>query len=384
MTRPWRSGAANAVLLVAPTILTAAGLYWMSSGRARGISVDSSVAFLLFVPWQTLGLTIVKCGVDSWILSSAGEWRGRSLSLGSLVLRIYLPLTIAVGLMLFLRLPLLACAVAAVSSLVDAVATLLATEMAAHGRIRSSGATTLLKYPLFFVLVFGIGEFEPVGFGVLLQLFLLTSVLRLGALLLLRPASREAGERRPNTMILGVQQVLNYGLFKNDQLATGILNRSSSATDALFVYLVRFPELVSAVVNATGPMTYPHVYKARSKTRLFGVPGDRRTLAVAMLIVGAAAIYGATAATSVAQGLWPLLPAVTLHAILVFPVNYRTYVLLRQRRDRDLVSGLLKANVLGVIVIALAAIFFLRIPPAVLWIIPIQQIAFLLATNHAV
>ena len=41
-----------------------------------------------------------------------------------------------------------------------------------------------------------------------------------------------------------MQQVLNYSLFKNDQLATGIINRAgATGADALFVYLARFPEL---------------------------------------------------------------------------------------------------------------------------------------------
>src|SRR5205807_8018192 len=98
MRMPRRSGVIDAALLIAPTVLTAAGLYWMSSGRARGVSSHASVEFLLFVPWQTLGLTIVKCGVDSWILSRAAEWSGRSLSLTALVVRRYVPLALAIGL----------------------------------------------------------------------------------------------------------------------------------------------------------------------------------------------------------------------------------------------------------------------------------------------
>ena len=152
--------------------------------------------------------------------------------------------------------------------------------------------------------------------------------------------------------------------------------------DALFVYLVRFPELVSAVVNATGPLFYPRLYTNGSTIGPIGVPRDGRSLAAAGVIVGAAIVYAATAAKPVAHGLWQLLPAVILHALLVFPVNYRTYALLRERRERDLVSGLLTANILGILVVGVGMIFLSRVPPAVLWIIPIQQMAFLWLTHH--
>jgi hypothetical protein len=371
----------GAALLLAPSILSAVGFYWMSSGRAHGISTEASVDFLLFIPWQTLSLTIVKCGIDTWMLSRAGQWAGRSLSLRFLVAKRYLPIALVVGVALLARLPVLTCIVAGVSALFDAVALVMVNELAAHTRVAAAGAANLTKYPLFFLLVFVIAYIGPVDINLLLGLFLLTSVVRLCWLVLMRSQQREREQDWPNTARLAAQQVLNYGLFKNDQLTMGLANGATAAGNALFVYLARFPELISAIVTATGPMLYPRLHSKRSNAGVVGVTPDRNSAMMAVLIVGAAVIYATTAAGPLSQGLWPLLPAVVLHSLLIVPVNYRTYALLREQKDSELVSGLLKANLVGVAIIVVAATFLAPLSPAVLWIIPVQQVAFLGITH---
>lgn len=367
-------------LLISPAAVNAGGLYLMSSGRIAGIEAEASVKFLLFLPWQALGMTIVKCGVDSWILSRAVDWPGRSLDLRSLVLKRYVPLALAVGLLLGSRLAVEVCAVAAVTALMDALAAVLTNEMAAQARVKAAGAASMLKFPLFFGLTFVLAQLSQVGLQLLMVLFSVTSALRLGVLLWLRPAGRTAGER-PKTGSLAVQQVLNYGLFKNDQLATGIINRATAGSDALFVYLARFPELISVLVTATGPLIYPQLYAQRAAPGFAGMPAEWRTVATVALVVAMALLYAATGAHVVSQGVWPLVPAVTLSGLLVVPVNYRTYSLLREQRERELVAGLLKGNLVGVLAIGALVVASGAVAPVVLWVIPAQQILFLWATR---
>jgi hypothetical protein len=367
-------------LLISPAAVNAGGLYLMSAGRIAGIEPDASVKFLLFLPWQALGITIVKCGVDSWILSRAVDWPGRSLELRSLVLKRYVPLALAVGFLLCSRLAVEVCVVAAVTALMDALAAVLTNEMAAQARVKAAGAASMLKFPLFFGLTFVVALFGHVGSQLLLVLFFVTSALRLCLLLWLRPAGRTASEW-PKTGSLALQQVLNYGLFKNDQLATGIINRAGTGTDALFVYLARFPELISVVVTATGPLIYPQLYAQRDAPGFVGMPAQWRTVVAVALVVAMALVYAATGTQVAAHGAWPLLPAVTLSGLLVVPVNYRTYALLREQHERQLVAGLLKGNLLGVLAIGALAVVYDGVPPLVLWVIPAQQILFLWATR---
>jgi len=377
-----RKGLVDTAIFLGPTLATAGGLYWISTGRAQGITPDVSVPFLLFVPWQTLGITVVKCGVDSWILSRASSWRGRTLILMPLVMRRYVPLAGAVGLLLALRLPLVESIVAALTALIDAIALVLSNEMAAQGRIRGSGAANWLKYPLFFLAMVGLASLVHVSLELLLSAFLVTSALRLIALLLMRPAGVTEGNERPHTVRLAAQQVLNYGLFKNDQLAVGILNRGIQSTDALFVYLARFPELVSAVVTSVGPLLYPRLYPSKGASD-FGARMTPTFFATATIVVIAAAVYGLTAGGTLSGRLWELLPAVTCHGLLVMPVNFRTYSLLREEHDRKLLFGLAGSNAIGTAIVAVAAVCFPRLPPDILWLTPLQQVFFLWATRAA-
>jgi hypothetical protein len=353
----------------------------MSSGRAHGIDPDACVRFLLFVPWQTLGVTVVKCGVDTWVLSRGGSWTGRSLALGKLLIRRYLPLSVLVGLLLLTRLPPFACAVAMSTAFADAVATVLSNEMATHNRVTHAAATNFLKFPLFFLLICVVAAFARVNFNLLLVVFGLTSAARLIVLLLLRADERESGEQ-PNAFALGTQQILNYGLFKNDQLVTGIVNSAGTAGDAVFVYLARFPELISAMLTACAPVLLPGIYARKGMDTLrVLVRSTQGALGIAAIIL-VATLYGATAAKPMATAVWPLLPAVIMHSVFALPVNYRTYALFREHRERTLLTGLVKANAVGIGISAVIASLLAEIPPAILWVVPAQQAVFLWSTRR--
>jgi hypothetical protein len=377
-----RHGLFESFVLITPTVLTAAGMYWLGSGRAAGMTTQTSVAFLLFVPWQTLSLTVIKCGVDSWVLSRGGAWHGANLRLTPLVLRRYLPLTVLVGVVLLLRLPVLQSGVAVLSGLLDSVAMVMANELAAHGRVKAAAASNYFKYPLFFVLVLAVGAFVALDLQVLLGLFLFTSATRLVALLFLRLGQATVAGPWPATARLAAQQVLNYGLFKNDQLAMGITHRTEVGGDAVFVYLARFPELVSAVVTAVGPLWYPRLYPAGNGAAGSTLVPYRRVLQGAPIIIAAGLLYAVTAKASLSPAVWGLLPAVLVHAMLVLPVNYRTYALLREERESELVMSLLAGNILGVLLVIAAILLFAQLSPSVLWIIPAQQAVFLWRTRR--
>ncbi len=365
-------------LLLIPGGVTALGLAWLGSGRLSGVDRKATVEFLLFFPWQTLGLTLAKCGHDSWVLSRGMEWKGRHIRLMPFVIRRVLPLASIISIVLLLHFPVFDAVIALVTIAVDTVSVVVANEMYAHGRIRAAAIGQFFRYPLFVVL-FVIASFTcGVGKNLLFVLFMISAISRLCCLLVLRGRSEMVFDEQYPGGQMAVQQLLNYGLFKNDQLAMALVGSSTVEQGRIFVYLARFPELVSAVVVALAPMFFPKIYSTQAK-------GHTREIIIFLLIVASVIIVGAFGfgRFSPAGMVTDFSPfaAIAIHGLLVGPVNFKTYELLRSKNESFLMAALVRSNLFGIGLIAVATLGSVRLSSNVLWVVPAQQLVFLLISR---
>jgi hypothetical protein len=371
----------DSILLLTPGGLTALGFFAISASRVEGLDGDVAASFLVFVPWTILGLVVAKFGLDIWILSRGSQWPGQSIPLATAVISRMLPTAAVACVALGFVFSPVAGLAGGVSIVADAMAMIVACEMSAQGRVRQAAIAHFLRYPLFFVLLVIVADTEMRDDVGIYMAFMISALARLGYLLLLRPSNRADPQPGPRSGQLAFQQILNYGLFKNDQLAfLGVTTESAIARQVL-VYLARFPELVSAAIVSLGPILYPGAHRRIDMT----VPSIRRTawvlFAVGFLVLCiAGAVFRAVAPVGLAIPWTPVLAVVT-HAALVFPVNLRTYQLFFRGQERGLIAGLAKANSVGV-GLALSILWFLQDEPNVLlWIVPVQHIVFLLTTR---
>jgi len=376
-----RGRLADALLLLIPGGVTAIGLFAMSASLVPGLERGVAAEFLLFLPWQMLGLTVAKFGADSWILANGSKWTGGSLPLQSFLFSRIAPAATIIGLLMLIRLPAFAAAVGALSILFDAVALVLSSELSAQGRVRRAAASHFLRYPLLFTMVTLAGWGGRLDECFLYGAFVVSSASRLGYLLIARSDVMASGVRTPNTGALAAQQVLNYGLFKNDQLAFSLIPVEMHAVRQMLIYVVRFPELVSALIVAVGPVVYPALRREDKR-----VHGKSRSWLVWPLTLVACCfggyVFGAIAPSDIHVP-WYAVLAVAVHASLVLPVNLNTYKCFSEQKERELLTSLLIANAGGVLFLASILLLMADYSAMFLWVVPLQQVIFLRAIKRS-
>lgn len=264
------------------------------------------------------------------------------------------------------------------SILADTFSMICANECCAHGRMRTAAVGHLFRYPLFFVLLLAATFIADVDFAMLCGAFTGTSIVRLLYFEWHRRRLEAVTVRTPGTARLGLQQVLTYGLYRNDQLAMSIISSTSTDHRLIFVYLARFPELVAAVVVALAPQWFPKLHATR-RASLAGSLWHYGMQAGcgAAIVVGGAIVYRRLSPGGYTIDLSWLL-AIIVHSILIAPVHYRMYSLFRSGMEERLLAATALANVCGLALCGLCVVGLSQVQPDLLWIVPMQQVVFLL------
>ena len=181
-------------------------------------------------------------------------------------------------------------------------------------------------------------------------------------------------------MEIGVQQGLNYLLFKSDQLLLGAVGASmllaSTESTRQFLFLSRFPEIVSSVAVALGAIILPRlvVESPGSLREMIGrwrVPPRLVAPGLVVFAVGYAAfvLFWRGPALEMA-----MLPAFAIAALLVIPANTMTYSMLRAGRARALLRNLGLAMCLGGVLLGVASAAHSLVVLA--WAVPVQLASF--------
>jgi hypothetical protein len=344
--------------LLGSGVVSAVGFVLITSNRWQLVKPAVGVFIVLFVQWQMLGLTIAKLGVDQVAFAVTTEDRSRVPSVTEHLRRRTFPLAAIFSLVVAVVFSPLAALVCLLSVLLDTDATVASADLNGRERFVAVAIANLLKYPLFFIVVFAVHATTGLTSVGALAAFLATSALRW----LWLAAQREALKTLPRVvcttnLAMGYQQLLNYITFRGDQLllATGIGAAviQTGGPDFLqkYLFLARYPDLVSGVMVVLGVVLLPRLFLP------YPIEGFRLRSAVVRHWPWLLAYVAAIATPILFQSLlWQgstihrwLLVAFVASALLILPANVLTYSMIRQGHLAALVRNLTWAIVGGLV-----------------------------------
>ncbi len=368
------------VSLLGSSVISAVGFIIIASNRLISFDSASAVSLILFVQWQTLGLTIAKLGIEQVVFAMVSENNRSFLDPAKFVFRKALPLAAFFSLIVLYIFSLWAACVTFLTILLDTWSLIIVADMNARQRFKTTALSNLFNYPLFFFIIFTVNYLGTLTTTLTLAIFLLTSFLRWLWLWCNKTVRSEMQEVVCTANVqMGLQQTLNYILFRADQILLAVLGLKlqSAANASIYVFLAKFPELVSGVMVVVGTVIFPRVY--------LKYPFDRQTL-VGTIKSFSGFICAYVAVVSLAFFVYLLIwkggalsfyltIPFLLHALCVILVNNITYSALRQGYLQKLLTNLSWAVLAGgALFLLLQTRFSISALP---WLVPLQLLLFI-------
>lgn len=366
-------------------MLGAVCIAFMTAGKVSFVSADASASLAIFIALQMLGVTIVKAGLDSYVFAQASTQQKNDLynfrPVFSKVL-VYFWIAISIASYFYIG-SWLGIVIYSASVICDSYSAVRTSEFTARRQFHIVAASNMLKYPLYFLILFSIGSFIVIEYEDLLYLFVFTSLVR--SFFLLSISRKFSFQSLPSFSfgILGAQQVLNYLLFRLDQVGIPLLSGSISTLDSKsindFVFLIKYPELVSYFAAASGSIVFPRLLDRWHSTKI-DITRERLLINFGLFFVcGIGLIIYLLVLQRDPYGFYVYLPLV-LAACLSFEVNFITFKLLSSNSFARLLICLLIGFLFGIIFLFLTKIT--QIFLLTYWIVPIQMIVFLIIYNR--
>lgn len=349
----------GAVSLLSSGVVAAVGLVVLARGWFPGLERSLASAVVLFIQWEALLLTCCKWGLDQLVFAKLAEEPDATPRIRAHVLYRSVPIAFVGAAIMSRSFGPVASAILAITALVDTVATIRLSALAAHSRYRDVSIANILNYPVFFALLAGGGMLGRVDVASAAAFFLCSSVARL---LWVSAANSRYGAVRPiridASLGLGAQQALNFLVFRSDQvllplLASVVFAGAEGHGVVDYVFLSRIPELASSVLVTVAPALMPPLY---DRFRRAGFPGSGLLLlslagwASCLPLTWLYSRFGSDPAPPL------LLVAFAAAAALALPANLMTYALLRENRLPALLRGLLGGVTIASLSIAVAVL----------------------------
>lgn len=370
----------NAFLLLGSGLLSALAFALLSSGRWQIMNSATIAFFLLFIQWQLLAVSVAKLGADQVAYVIARKDPKKCVDAEAFLIRKALPLLLffSIGL-LFIFSNYLAIVVIFLSASADIWSLLLAADQNARRRFSATAFSNLLNYPLFFLIIILLRPFVDIHQDVVLLVFLSTSILRL--IWLRWHAKKNIAPQKVVTAIdleMGGQQVLNFAVYKLDQLIVGstVLRSNLSGLQERFVnqflFMSKFPELVCAVIVALGVMFLPAI-SVRSEIEARQLLCNRRTVMSIVIymcsLMLAVSVYVSLGSETMDLKLSFIAPFF-LASVLALPVYVLSYAMLQEGYVSHLLLCLLLALVAGLTIFLILRLWDEQ--AAIIWLVPAQ------------
>ncbi|MRR54706.1 MAG: hypothetical protein EG822_09380 [Deltaproteobacteria bacterium] len=369
------------VSLLGSSVISALGFIIISSNRFVEVESATAVFVILFVQWQTLGLTIAKTGIEQVVFAMVTANEKTYLDPSRYVFRRAFPLAFLFSVVVLFVFSPWASVVAFFTIMLDTYSLIVMADLNARKRFKTTALSNLFNYPLFFIIFFALNYFQDVGVTLVLTVFLLTSFARWTWLNCNRVVNADFEQVVCKVNLeMGIQQVLNYLLFRFDQIVLAIigLKLTMHGDVGMYVFLARFQELISGVVILAGTVLFPKMYIKypingwaiiiNLKKHAHYVIGYAATIFVAMVVY---------------LNLWKGQPIpyylalpFLIQTMCIVLVNNVTYSVIRQGYLRSLLSNMSFSTILGLLMFV-----FLQFDLSALdlaWIVPTQVIMFLL------
>ncbi len=370
--------------LMSSGLFAASGFTLLASNRWSILEPTVTVFIILCVQWQTLGLTIAKLGVDNVVYAMVSKDETLSFMAGEYVLTRVLPLTMIFSVSVWFVFSPLAAISIFVTILLDSHSIMRMADLNARRRYALTAIGNLLNYPMFFFVTFVAAAFVNVTSSTIAAIFVLASLARwlwLQSVDIDRHRLKVVSCRV--SMGMGVQQALNYLLFRIDQIALGttfvslLIFAKGPNYLAKYLFMAKFPELVAGVMVIVGTVVFrdihiqhpvdwlgEHTHLKGYSLAVWGAPG-----LIVLMSVPYVMLWGGD----------PIEPLFVIpflvHAICIFPANLITFSMIRQECLSGLLRNLIASVMMGVMLVAGIAV--LKHVTVLAWVVAIQLVTFI-------
>jgi len=244
---------------IAVGICSASCILLLLSRRLSPLSDVESLFLVLFLQWHTFGLTLAKFGIDQLVFSQVTHDPSTGFCFPRVIWRCCLPVAVVYSLASSFWLGGYTAFVLSVCIVLDCYSVLSSADWNARGRYLAVAACSLINYPIFFGLTGILTCFIEVQREHVMSCFLASSLLR--AAYCHKYRDDETRRLVDPLMPVGLlsQQLLNYWLFRGDQLLL-MANWSWAAQQPEtrdYLLNAKFGELTAYLVTLVGVVVLP-------------------------------------------------------------------------------------------------------------------------------
>lgn len=367
------------ISLLGSSVISALGFIMIASNRVVEIESATAVFIILFVQWQILGLTIAKTGIEQVVFAAVTENANLFFKPAKYVYQKAMPLAGVFACVISFTFSPWAAVVAFGSIVLDTYSLIVMADLNARKAFKITALSNLLNYPLFFSIIFAVNFYGKLTVNLMLSAFLLSSLVRLLWLehhRIVLPEMQEVVCKA--NVAMGGQQALNYLLFRIDQLLLAIvaLKMVTPENAGMYVFLAKFPELVSGVMVVAGSVLFParYIKYPFSSKDIFKILKKYAVFIAGYFTAILLAFYAYLHLWKGTGIPWHLVVPFFVHSLCIVLVNNISYSALRQGYLHRLLLNLLYSVLTGLF---LGAIIFVNFNVGSLsLIVPAQLLLF--------
>lgn len=372
----------HSLKLLASGILTSFAFILISSGRLDFIDSKESIRLILFTQYQMIGLTVVKFGMESLFYARFLNDPFEKFNPLRYIYKFGIFVILLFSLFIFwIEKDVLKGIVVFFTLFFDVYSIFTIVQVGARNKYGKVLLLNLLSYPLFFGLFFTFKYFNFFESFSFLYLFLLCAFVRFLVAFKIYKNINVAEVDYDVEYGVGVQQVLNYVLFKGDQivfsLGTTLVFFYSYTNDELdkYLFLTRFPELISGVLVSL-VFLYGANFSIANRNDFFKVISKYKLLLglyfIALLLLFI--IYCFLWKMPQELKMLDVIPYFIV-SIAIFFVNMITLGMMKSNKIKLLIYNLFFSIFLSLILQLIMK--FCGFVNLVLWITPVQMIIFI-------
>ncbi len=366
--------------LLGSGLFTTIGFVILASGRIYTIEDDISLFVLIFVQFQMIGLTISKFGIDNLIYANYISDNNYKIDPVEYIKKFGIYLILLFCIISYFTFNLQSSIFLFFLLIFDTFSILSLIQISARGNYNSSLISNFLSYPLFFLLFFGISFLYSLTKTQILFLLVLCSILRA-----ISSFYNFKFIIQPNSTLnfnykIGFQQILNYVIFKTDQIifSFGVISALAFNYNDLdlkkFIFLSKFPEIVSGVMVSLAVLYTPHLYINSKEKYLYIISKYKISILLATLLASLGMFfYSFLWKGDDIISVYLLLPYL-VHVLLIIVVNMITVGFLMDQKINNLIKNLIFSITIGLVTLLIVVLF--KITNGILWAIPIQLLTF--------
>lgn len=252
----------NGLLLLFPGIFTSLVIVFLSSGSWCCIEKPMVLKVLQLIQFQMLGLTLCKFGVDQTGFAILQNWNKSRLQFKTIAVYRVIPLALIYCFIISLFVGLWPAITLFFTLFLEVYCIVVIAELNVNEKFKKVSYIMMAGYPVLFIILIIFSLLSYISIPVVCITIFLSSFLKAFLSYNFRIESSNYIQPPLNFGIV-LQQLLNYVLFRSDQLLIfSILFSSTIFSDRTLginslVYLTKYPELTNGILTAVWVLYLP-------------------------------------------------------------------------------------------------------------------------------